>query len=177
MKPRMGARAWLASKFKEDPTSVPKIVSEFCSYTTLTGLGRIVDSTTITRKAFWILLCLAAYAMCTWHCHTLFMQFFERPTVTVLTVKHAPVRLNEHEDHRKTTRGGGWGTPLVGCTCRECLFEIWKFFIIVAKRRKRKLNTNLKLKTCIDLHRLASTCMVLHMHLIKVLVFPNALQH
>ena len=77
---------------KEKGRSTIEKLNEFCGYTTAHGFGRLVESKTHVRKAFWVMACLGAFIMFSCQVIWLAQDYISKPIETYITMKHVKVR-------------------------------------------------------------------------------------
>lgn len=75
----------------EKKPSINQVVSNFCSYTTAHGLGRLAESRSVFRRVVWSLFCLGALTMFVIQMYNLFVIYLSRPVSTVVNVHHESV--------------------------------------------------------------------------------------
>ena len=74
-----------------NPTSIRKLLGEFCGYTTAHGLGRLSESKNILSRLTWSLICIGASTMFVLQVYNLFLIYLSRPVSTVVKVEHERV--------------------------------------------------------------------------------------
>ena len=78
---------------KDTPSSVRRLLEEFCSYTTAHGLGRLSESKNIISRLTWSLFCIGASIMFVLQVYNLFLIYLSRPVSTVVKVEHESVSI------------------------------------------------------------------------------------
>ena len=76
---------------RENPSSVRRLLGEFCGYTTAHGLGRLSESKNIISRLTWSLFCIGASTMFVLQVYNLLLIYLSRPVSTVVKVEHESV--------------------------------------------------------------------------------------
>jgi len=77
---------------KKERGSMIEKLNDFCGYTTAHGLGRLVESKSHVRKAFWVMACLGAFTMFSCQVIWLAQDYMSKPVATYIAMKHVKVR-------------------------------------------------------------------------------------
>ena len=78
---------------KDTPSSIKRLLGEFCHYTTAHGLGRLSESKNIISRLTWSLFCIGASIMFVLQVYNLFVIYLSRPVSTVVKVEHESVSI------------------------------------------------------------------------------------
>lgn len=79
---------------RENPTSVRRLLGDFCGYTTAHGLGRLSESKNIFSRLTWSLFCIGASTMFVLQVYNLLLIYLSRPVSTVVKVEHERVSIS-----------------------------------------------------------------------------------
>ena len=79
---------------RENPTSVRKLLGDFCGYTTAHGLGRLSESKNIFSRLAWSLFCIGASTMFVLQVYNLLLIYLSRPVSTLFKVEHERVGIS-----------------------------------------------------------------------------------
>ena len=77
----------------EKKPSIKQVISNFCSYTTAHGLGRLAESRSVFRRVIWSLFCIGALTMFVIQMYNLFVIYRSRPVSTVVNIHHESVSI------------------------------------------------------------------------------------